>query len=145
MREECWPLAVTFHPPPGPPPLQLWELQVAAADAEQTGTGSSGFDAVLLSSPLPANVRSGALDGSEERIAGEASRSTLCVGVALSPALDEHATLTFLKNTFFPPSCRFIQLRHSDEIAIRWDCSGHAACGFHNHWHSDSRSQRKSS
>lgn len=65
VREECWPLAVTFHPP-GPPPLQPWEQQVAAADAEQTGTGSSGFDAVLLPPPLPANVRSSVLDGSEE-------------------------------------------------------------------------------
>lgn len=103
MREECWPLAVTFHPP-GPPPLQPWEQQVAAADAEQTGTGSSGFDAVLFFV-----VGASASERHEQRprlergeLAGEASRSTLCVGVALSCALDEHATLTFLKkNTFF--------------------------------------------
>lgn len=43
------------------PPLQPWEQQVAAAaaaDAEQTGTGSSGFSAVLLSWFLPNDTSS---------------------------------------------------------------------------------------
>lgn len=46
------------------PPLQPWEQQVAAADAEQTGTGSSGFDAVLLSWFLPKET-SGVFEATE--------------------------------------------------------------------------------
>lgn len=50
--------------PLGAPPLQPWEQQVAAADAEQTGTGSSGFEAVLLSWFLP-NDSSGVFHSTE--------------------------------------------------------------------------------